>query len=1043
MTPPALQQMIQALGLEIAAIRKRGGSQQILLRGGVRTGEVEGGFLYQFPFSEEKSLRDETPVRIVVGQDEANGTVVSLKEGVLVVSLDKDLGPRAASAKLVADDSFLVERLKEKLDKVASGEGRFDRASADRVIGLGKIRSQAAPVPRECLGGLNPPNSEQREAIARSLGSDVTFVWGPPGTGKTATVARIVEGHYRAGRSVLLVSNTNIAVDTALEMIAERLQGDPGFQAGAALRLGPIAKEELRRRFGPQVVLEEIVARLGAALAREKTEVQRKALELEKAAAFLRLAAKELESLRELRQNLQKAQGAVAGHRVDVQRREREAEQAQGRLARLCADLAKAQTMGAIRRFLTGLKPERLEKQILATELELTALGAAKRALEAELGAFEDVVRTRATAVRQKEDEVKTYPPIEKCRAQLASLDAQLEQGKERINELDRKMAGLQKEVLERCRILATTVYRTYLGNQLNRGFDVVVIDEASMLMLPMAYYAAGLAKHSVTVAGDFRQLPSIVMADDPLAEEWLRKDVFEKSGIPGLLEAGKAPPHLVALCWQYRMREEICEVVNRPFYQGLLRTGTKDSSSSRFPFGDSPLFYIDTGPIQPWVALRLGGYSRYNLLHALLIRNIVLHLDAEGFLPRGSSADGAVGVTAPYSAQTRLIQSLLEEKLGERVAGVAATVHRFQGNEKVAMVVDFTDSIGLPWLGRFMRATDLGDDGAKLLNVAFTRAKRHLTLVANFDYLKRKAPRGAFVLDVLERFERHGVRLNPVSFLSVGAADLAKGLDILAGPRFQYDHGASGFFSEGTFYPVFSQDLRQARSSVLIFSPFLTGRGTSRWVEYLREAVHRGARVRIVTKPPQEFGGGTEAEVAETVARLSELGVTVDYRAKVHEKLAIIDGAVGWHGSLNILSHNDTSESMIRVASRSFCEELAKFIRTPGRKGEDGDPATPENPACSKCGGPTCWVHGKNGIFFECAGRCGGTCDPRRKTGNGPGGASRPRVTGRVTSGASRSGKPCPAAGCSGQLVNRNGRYGVFLGCTKYPQCHHTEKVH
>ena len=57
-------------------------------------------------------------------------------------------------------------------------------------------------------------NDDQRAAIRRSLGSDTTFVWGPPGTGKTTTLARIVKAHYRAGQSILLVSNTNIAVDT-------------------------------------------------------------------------------------------------------------------------------------------------------------------------------------------------------------------------------------------------------------------------------------------------------------------------------------------------------------------------------------------------------------------------------------------------------------------------------------------------------------------------------------------------------------------------------------------------------------------------------------------------------------------------------------------------------------------------------------------------------------------------------------------------------------------------------------------------------------
>ena len=37
------------------------------------------------------------------------------------------------------------------------------------------------------------------------------------------------------------------------------------------------------------------------------------------------------------------------------------------------------------------------------------------------------------------------------------------------------------------------------------------------------------------------------------------------------------------------------------------------------FPFGPSPLLYVDTSPFHPWTALRVGTYSRYNLFHALL----------------------------------------------------------------------------------------------------------------------------------------------------------------------------------------------------------------------------------------------------------------------------------------------------------------------------------------------------------------------------------------------------------------------------------------
>ena len=90
--------MIDALGLEVAAIRKKGGGTQIELRGGERVGEAEGSWLYRFIVAEDLNLRDDTPVRVTCGQEDVSGVLVSFRDGVLVVALEKDLGPKIAAA---------------------------------------------------------------------------------------------------------------------------------------------------------------------------------------------------------------------------------------------------------------------------------------------------------------------------------------------------------------------------------------------------------------------------------------------------------------------------------------------------------------------------------------------------------------------------------------------------------------------------------------------------------------------------------------------------------------------------------------------------------------------------------------------------------------------------------------------------------------------------------------------------------------------------------------------------------------------------------
>ena len=65
------------------------------------------------------------------------------------------------------------------------------------------------------------PNQSQQQAITKALGNEVTYIIGPPGTGKTLTLAAIAFALIRAGRSVLIVAHTNIAVDNAILKLAD------------------------------------------------------------------------------------------------------------------------------------------------------------------------------------------------------------------------------------------------------------------------------------------------------------------------------------------------------------------------------------------------------------------------------------------------------------------------------------------------------------------------------------------------------------------------------------------------------------------------------------------------------------------------------------------------------------------------------------------------------------------------------------------------------------------------------------------------------
>ena len=129
---------------------------------------------------------------------------------------------------LVAND-VTYKRMQHALNDVAAGK------LAPRLAKV--VFAGVPPAPREAKAGEEKARvwfqermtESQREAIEFALASgDVACIHGPPGTGKTTTVAELVR-HYvlDEGLRVLVCAPSNVAVDNLVEKIAEELPTMP------------------------------------------------------------------------------------------------------------------------------------------------------------------------------------------------------------------------------------------------------------------------------------------------------------------------------------------------------------------------------------------------------------------------------------------------------------------------------------------------------------------------------------------------------------------------------------------------------------------------------------------------------------------------------------------------------------------------------------------------------------------------------------------------------------------------------------------------
>ena len=136
---------------------------------------------------------------------------------------------------------FLITALREGLSALTDA-GLANLLARGEV---GGVLAAVSPPP-----GLLPA---QQDTYRACLGSGVWLVWGPPGTGKTRVLRAAACDLLAAGKRILLVSGTNIAVDNALLGVVRERRHQPGD----IVRVGPPQLPEIAD--DPQVCLSLMV----------------------------------------------------------------------------------------------------------------------------------------------------------------------------------------------------------------------------------------------------------------------------------------------------------------------------------------------------------------------------------------------------------------------------------------------------------------------------------------------------------------------------------------------------------------------------------------------------------------------------------------------------------------------------------------------------------------------------------------------------------------------------------------------------------------
>lgn len=137
-----------------------------------------------------------------------------------------------------------------------------------------------------------------------------------------------------------------------------------------------------------------------------------------------------------------------------------------------------------------------------------------------------------------------------------------------------------------------------------------------------------------------------------------------------------------------------------------------------------------------------------------------------------------------------------------------------------------------------------------------------------------------------------------------------------------------SELLNEETFYPAFTNDLKNCRSELLIECPFVTNRRLDQLLPTLQRLKERKVRVIVNTRDPHTNDDeGRRDDAHRAISKLQHIGIHVLYTGGHHRKLVVIDRKVLYEGSLNVLSQNNSSEIMRRIESTQLAWQIIRFV--------------------------------------------------------------------------------------------------------------------
>lgn len=389
---------------------------------------------------------------------------------------------------------------------------------------------------------------------------------------------------------------------------------------------------------------------------------------------------------------------------------------------------------------------EGLDK-IIADDMQIIRIGADKN--------VSPKIANRYTMPAHRDKIFETVP--KNISAYNETRDKILE-GITNVNEIERwdKIKEIQKDWIERSvekdcldyQLIrsATVIAGTCIGFLANSfvkdmEFDYVIIDEAAKATTPELLVSIIKAKKIILV-GDQNQLPAF--ADERISPTIARLTKNPEFRIFDILFENLPDSHKQVLSTQYRMIENIGNLISTVFYGGTVNTGCddKDKLHGLTRYIGKSIVWFDTSQSTQKGQKRTKGDSFINEEEKRIILEILEDLKRTNEL---KNCD--IGIITGYNGQKDILRKSVKANGYDKVAQIDInTLDAFQGRENDIIIystVRTKDSIG------FQKEKER-------VNVAFSRAKKLLIICGDIDFFYNYDDPNNKFIEIIDYIKSH-----------------------------------------------------------------------------------------------------------------------------------------------------------------------------------------------------------------------------------------------------------------------------------------------